>query len=400
MHIIHLGKYYAPVVGGMETLVQSQAIAEAAAGHRVDIVVMDHELTPPSKLFSKKSFGQLEHPDLAIQVHRVPRFANIAKYDLSTRLAKCMQELAVQKPDIWHLHTPNPTMLVALSRLKKSCNPLLVTHHSDILSRSALRVPYEWLERTVYTQAVKLISDSEQYIDGSRQLKHFRSKVVAIPLGIDTAMFLQPTDHVRSLADNLVTKHGSPLWLCVGRLAKYKGLETAIQALHHVPGRLLMIGTGPLEQNLKQLATNLGLNDRVIWLGKASQEVLHAAYLAAAALWFPSNARNEGFGLVQVEAMASGCPVINTNIPNSGVSWVSLHELTGFTIPVNDPIALANAANRLLDNPNLRRSFAEQAKQRALKLFDINTVTAQRISLYESIACQSASSIQHLASSP
>ena len=77
-------------------------------------------------------------------------------------------------------------------------------------------------------------------------------------------------------------------------------------------------------------------------------------YLAADAFWFPSNARSEAFGLVQVEAMASGCPVINTAIPHSGVPWVSPHEETGLTVPVDDPAALAAAANRLLTEPGLR----------------------------------------------
>ena len=88
-------------------------------------------------------------------------------------------------------------------------------------------------------------------------------------------------------------------------------------------------------------------------------------YLAADAFWFPSNARSEAFGLVQVEAMASGCPVINTRIPHSGVPWVSRHEETGLTVPVNDPEALAAAAHRLLTEPGLRDRLTDAARRRA-----------------------------------
>src|SRR6202012_1379106 len=112
----------------------------------------------------------------------------------------------------------------------------------------------------------------------------------------------------------------------------YKGLSTAIDALAHVPGHLLIIGTGPLERELRARALERGVADRITWAGHVERDELLGAYRAAAALWFPSNARSEGFGLVQVEAMASGCPVINTAIPHSGVSWVWRHEESGLTI--------------------------------------------------------------------
>ena len=102
--------------------------------------------------------------------------------------------------------------------------------------------------------------------------------------------------------------------------------------------------------------------DRVVFLGTLPHYLdVVPYYLAADAFWFPSNARSEAFGLVQVEAMASGCPVINTRIPHSGVPWVSLHEETGLTVPVDDPAALAAAANRLLTEPGLRDRLAAAA---------------------------------------
>src|SRR5439155_13244313 len=132
------------------------------------------------------------------------------------------------------------------------------------------------------------------------------------------------------------------------------GFETAIEPLPHVRGKLIIIGHGPLEPELKALARRLGVADRVVWWGYATQEELVGAYHAATALWFPSSHKSEAYGLVQVEAMASGCPVINTDIAGSGGAWVSPHEETGLTIPVNDPGALADAAQRLASDPALR----------------------------------------------
>jgi len=98
-----------------------------------------------------------------------------------------------------------------------------------------------------------------------------------------------------------------------------------------------VIGRGPLEDELKRRAAELGVRDRITWRDRVEPDELVGAFLAATALWFPSNARSEAYGLVQVEAMASGCPVINTSIAGSGVPWVSPHEVSGLTVPVDDP---------------------------------------------------------------
>src|SRR5205823_5359495 len=127
---------------------------------------------------------------------------------------------------------------------------------------------------------------------------------------------------------------------------------------------------------LKELARHTGVAERVVWCGAVDDATLAGAYRAATALWFPSNARSEGFGLVQVEAMAAGCPVINTHVPHSGVAWVCRHEREGLTVPVNDPAALAAAARRLLEEPGLRERLVEAGRQRAVSEFDHRTMAA------------------------
>jgi rhamnosyl/mannosyltransferase len=166
----------------------------------------------------------------------------------------------------------------------------------------------------------------------------------------------------------------------------------SIRALPYVPGTLLLIGDGPDQPMLQDEAQRLGVRDRVIFLGHVSRIVPY--YLAADAFWFPSNARSEAFGIVQVEAMASGCPVINTRIPHSGVSWVCRHEETGLTVPVNDPVALASAANRLLNEHDLRKRLIAAARERAIREFDHRTMAERSLAIYRRVLADESAKAQ------
>jgi rhamnosyl/mannosyltransferase len=271
--------------------------------------------------------------------------------------------------DVMHLHVPNPTMLLALALIGAKV-PLVITYHSDVIRQKVLRLVQRPFEILVFDKARAIFCTSPKYAAGSAFLARFPEKVESLPFGIDPEPFVNPSQEAQVHAARLRKEHGSPLWLAIGRLVYYKGLHVAIRALQHVPGKLLIIGHGPLGESLRKLASDVGVSDRIIWHSHANEHELVGAYHAATALWFPSNARSEGFGLVQVEAMASGCPVINTAIPCSGVSWVSQHEQTGYTVPVEDPIAFAAAANRLLAEPGTRNHFGKVARERAISEFN------------------------------
>jgi rhamnosyl/mannosyltransferase len=253
----------------------------------------------------------------------------------------------------------------------------VVTHHSDVVRQRLLRYALGPFRRIVYTRAEKILTTSPAYAGGSEELRRYASKVADLPLGLDLSPHLEPSaaalDHARSLR----AQYPGPLWLAVGRLTYYKGLDVALEALARVPGTLMIIGTGPLEATLRAQAARLGVADRVVWAGYATPDELAGAYYAATALWFPSNARSEAFGLVQVEAMASGCPVVNTAIPHSGVTYVCPDGKAGLTVPVNDAGAFAVAARRLLDEPGLRDRLGREGRRRAVAEFD-HDVTARR----------------------
>jgi rhamnosyl/mannosyltransferase len=263
--------------------------------------------------------------------------------------------------------------------------PLVVTHHSDIVRQRLLRHVVRPVEHAVYRRAVRLLPTSQTYADGSPTLTRFREKVEPLPLGLDLTPFRTPSAAALASADRLRREVPGPVWLSVGRLIYYKALGVGLEALANVPGTLLVVGSGPMDEAWKRRADELKLGDRVRWLGRATDEELVGAYHAATALWFPSNARSEGFGLVQVEAMASGCPVLNAAVPHSGVAWVSRSDETGLTVPLNDPSALAAAARRLLDEPGLRERLSVEAKRQAADRFAARRMAADSLAVYRRV---------------
>lgn len=323
-----------------------------------------------------------EESDGPVRITRIGRWANVAKFDVAPGLPAALQKLLRDPPDIWHLHAPNVTMMFGVLACPR-IRPLVITHHSDIVRQRVLKYAVRPLEHAVYRRAARLLSDSPQYVDGSSLLQHYLTKVQTLPLGLDLTPFRAPNSAAKAFAEDLRKRFPAPLWLSVGRLIYYKGIHIALEALKDVPGSLVVIGTGPLEAELKRRAEEFGVAERVVWYGHATADELVGAYHSATALWFPSVARSEGFGLVQVEAMASGCPVINTAIPASGVSWVCPHEEAGLTAPVGDPKAFAAAANRLLAEPGLREKLVVGGRARAAAEFDWMVMGHRSLEIYD-----------------
>src|SRR5262249_42878428 len=160
--------------------------------------------------------------------------------------------------DVLHLHTPNPTMLLALAALPHRA-PLVITHHSDVVRQKLLRLAQWPAEALVYGRAARVLSDSPTYGDGSPLLKRSAPPVRVRPRGIDLEPYARPGPAACAEAERLRAAHGRPLWLSVGRLVYYKGLHNALAALARVPGTLLVIGQGPLEADLKRRAEELGV---------------------------------------------------------------------------------------------------------------------------------------------
>jgi rhamnosyl/mannosyltransferase len=385
LRICHLGKFYPPATGGMESHVRTLARAQAELGAEVRVVCVNH-LDRRGRDVTWSALAQtptVEEWDGPVRVTRLGRRASLARLDLCFDLPGLLARLGRSGMDLLHLHLPNPTMLLALAVLRPRV-PLVVTYHSDVIKQKVLGLALRPFEHFALRLARMILTTSPVYPEGSQLLQQYRAKLESLPLGIDLSPYLHPSASALEHARQLGGEHGEPLWLAIGRLVYYKGLHNAIRALALVSGKLMVVGHGPLEQELKQLAEAGGVSGRVIWRPRLGEDELVGAYHAATAFWFPSNERSEGFGLVQVEAMASGCPVINTAIPGSGVAWVSPHERTGLTVAVNDPGALASAARRL-EEPGMRERLGAAARQRAREEFGAGLMARRSLDCYRKV---------------
>jgi rhamnosyl/mannosyltransferase len=355
LRIVHLGKYYHPHSGGIETHVRTLAQIQSTHGDEVHVVCIAHDPVLPAEFW-----------DGPVLVRRFQPRLSFAKLDWIPELSRYLDELHC---DLLHVHVPNPAMILAVLGMRRR-HRTVVSYHSDVIGMRLRKWLFHPFEQRLFSRAGAIAVTSQRMVLASQSLSAHRARVCAIPYGLQLDEYLNPSARVLSHVDRLRETTRWPIWLMCGRLVLYKGHHIGIEALQRLPGTLVVIGDGPLRAKLERQAAQLGVDARVRFLGRvADDELLRAHYRAATAFWFPSIYRSEAFGLAQVEAMASGCPVINTRIVGSEAPWVSLHEQTGLTVPVGDPKALASAAQRLLDDPQLREQFGRAGRERARQEF-------------------------------
>jgi glycosyltransferase involved in cell wall biosynthesis len=368
VRVLQLGKYYYPYMGGIEhhLYVLSNELKE-----QVDLTVV------VANTERRTTRGLVD----GVSVTRCGTLAKVASTSLSAGMAL---ELSRRDYDVLHLHLPNPTGVASyLVSRKPKKHRLVVTYHSDVVRQRLLRMAYSPLVDRVLERADTVVATSPNYVTSSDVLRRFRAKCAVVPYGVDLDLY-RPNPEREAQAQAIRARFGGrPLLLGVGRLIYYKGFEFAIRALTKIPNaHLLLIGEGPLHGELEALARVSSVAHRVTLLGNVHNNDIAPYYLASDVYLLPSTARSEAFGIVQIEALAAGRPVVNTSLA-SGVPFVSLHDRTGLTVPPGDPDALANAVNRLLDDDALRRRLGAAGRARAEAEFSKETLARRLLSIYE-----------------
>lgn len=283
------------------------------------------------------------------------------------------------RADLVHLHFPHPAAVVAYLASGRR-GPLVVTYHSDIVRQRLTGGAFRPLLERLLARAAAVIATSPDYVESSPVLRKFRARCRVIPLGIEPEKFV--SEEASRAAANVRAEHGPRIVLAVGRLIYYKGFEYLVRAMREVDARLLVIGGGPLRGALERLRERLNLGERVRLLGEVEDA---AAYFRAADVFaLPSVARSEAFGIVQLEAMAAGVPVVNTRLA-SGVPFVSPDGVTGITVEPRDAGALAGAINRLLGDDELRARYGAAARRRVREEFTADLMAERTLALYREL---------------
>jgi glycosyltransferase involved in cell wall biosynthesis len=360
--VLHIGKFYRPHTGGMETHL-AHLVSQQTTELSVEVIVANDA-----------PFNQTELLDGA----KIIRIASVGTVSSQPLCPFLPWALAGRNDAVVHLHLPNPWAAQAYL-LSRHPGKLIVTHHADILGRRFLRRLVSAPVRRVMERAEAIIVTSRRYLESSEELVPFRHKCHVVPLGIDVDA-LRP-DRAAEVA-KIRAQYGPRILLAVGRLVPYKGFEFLLAAIKEIDANLLLIGTGPLQQELRAAIGKHGVAHKVHLLGHIEDTLPY--YKAAEMLVFPSVSRAESFGLVQVEAMAAGLPVVNTEI-DSGGPEVSVHGETGITVPPRDPQALAGAIRFLLENEETRRKCARAAVSRARREFSARRMAETTVALYKSV---------------
>ena len=378
MRILQIGKFYPPHPGGMET-------------HLEQLALRLREFADVRVLVSSADSRSVTERRSGVLVHRAGTVARFANASISPGLVKAIRH---SHADIVHIHWPNPTAVLAyLASGHKG--RLVVTYHSDIIKQRIPALVFHPILKAVLSRCAAVIATSPQYVNTSPVLRQFRNICHVIPFGIDPERFVHRDE---SAIDEVRRKYGPRLVLAVGRLVYYKGFEYLVRAMRSVKGHALIIGDGPLRDKLKALAVQCGVADRVTITGEQFVEDLVPYLQACDVFALPSIARSEAFGIVQIEAMACGKPVINTNL-DSGVPFVSMDGFTGLTVQPADPLSLARAINKLLDDDGLRSRYGAAARKRTFQEFNADTMIQRIWRLYarllESSECISSEVFNH-----
>ncbi|MBI5032961.1 MAG: glycosyltransferase [Chloroflexi bacterium] len=360
MEILHIYKDYFPVLGGIENHIKLLAETQAARGHNVSVLVA-----------SRDNHTHIETLN-GVRVIFAARNATLSSAPISLAMFDLIRR---ETPDVAHLHFPYPVGEVA-NHFFGHARRTVLTYHSDIIRQKYLRVLYRPLMHRILARVDCILTTSPNYIASSPVLARWKDKCVVVPLGIDPRPF--------ECAVAAPRDDQSPVRLLfVGKLRYYKGLNYLLQAMREISNaQLVIVGEGPEGEMLRALARQLGVEERVVFAGEVSDEELPTQYAASDIFVLPASERSEAFGIVQLEAMAAGKPVVCTEV-GTGTSFVNVDGETGYVVPARDAHALAAAINRLIDHPDLCARMGAAGRTRVRQEFTLDKMIERVMKVYQ-----------------
>lgn len=372
MRIIQTNKAYFPHIGGIETVVQQ--LAEG--------FVTRHGFE--SHVVACNDGGPTQHERLkGVALTRTRTLARVSSLPISPSYA---WHLMRQHGDVLQIHEPfllsSLTYLANLRQARKRFKRLAIWWHSDIIRQRIAAPLYTPLLRSILREADAIIVATPKHISSSTMLGDFAAKCHVIPFGVDLARF-ERTAEMQRRVDAIKAQYRKPIVLFTGRLVYYKGAGYLVEAMRQLPeAQLVVVGKGPLKDDLEAIAA--AGPDNVTFLPFLAEPDLVAMYHACDVFALPSVEKSEAFGIVQVEAMACGKPVVTADLP-TGVTYVNQDGVTGLVVPTHSASALANALKLLLTNPELHTRLGAQAQARIRSEFTVEHMVDRTVEVYHDL---------------
>lgn len=364
MRVLYLYKDYFPVLGGIENHIRMMAEGLRSRGVETQVLV-----TNTANCTVTECIGD-------VPVLKTARQINVSSAPVSLPFFPALRRLEAGV-DIAHLHMPYPPGELAQLLLGRSTR-LVATYHSDIVRQRVLGALYRPFLWQVLRRVDLIAVSNPVYIQDSPFLRRYAAKCRVIHFGVDLAHFAATAAVEERAASWRARYPGKTLLLFVGRLRHYKGVNVLIDAMRAVADvHALIVGVGPMEAAWRAQAQTMGVTDRVTFLGELADADVLALYHAADFFVLPSTNRAETLGIVQLEAMACGLPVICTEL-GTGTSYVNQHGVTGLVVPPHDPAALSAAIQQLAARPDLRRRLGAAGRRRVEQEF-AHTVMLDRV---------------------
>ncbi|HEY9542685.1 glycosyltransferase [Prevotella sp.] len=352
--ILHISNFYWPHIGGIEDVCKT--LVDHTEGMEVRVLC-----------FADSKTDTIDCVD-GIAVVRVGVWRRLWQQAIPYHYGRVLRRVLRDfRPDVVHLHLPNPlAMFYVLALLPRSVR-LIVHWHSDIIVHRRLYRLVAIGERRVLGLASAVIATSHAYMESSLMLRRYRDKCVVMPNVISEEK-LNLCAASGLTVEKIRQRYGEHIVLFVGRHVPYKGLDRLLEAvkLLRQPCKVLIGGSGPLTSRLQTIARSL---PNVEFLGNIPDDELGVWMRASRVFAFPSVTRNEAFGVALAEAMYCGAVPVTFTIAGSGVNWVSLHEITGLEVANGDVRSFALSIDRLLADDTLYNRLSQAGRERVKSHF-------------------------------
>jgi rhamnosyl/mannosyltransferase len=283
--------------------------------------------------------------------------------------------------DVIDFHHPFPLGDLALFLFPPKKARVVLHYHSDIVRQKIFVSFLKPFILNTLKRADKILVSNPNLIKNSSFLRRFEKKCEVVPFGVDLERIKQLINEEKV---NELKKRYGDFVLFIGRLSYYKGVDYLIEAMKDVDRNLVIIGKGEREELLKEKAKILNLENKIFFLSFQSEADLVNFYQACKVFVLPSIYKSEAFGIVLIEAMALGKPVISTELA-TGTSWVNINNQTGFVVPPKNKEALAEAINKVLENNDLYFKFSKNAEERVKENFTLEKMLLAVSKIYKEL---------------